>query len=266
MDAGIVENYKRKYKRETPFEEVRFNIKNALLFKNGEIDFNDSVYHQIDIPYEWVDGERPVRGILTPRIECDMSLRVLLVNGMLKLQLGQFDKSYSPTILREGSLAVYDTWTTIATFPFLYFSHRHGLPVRYLNLSSHATSSYKATLAERGRPKKQKRFWQRSPAMFEDWSRLHQELAAYRILCDQDSTDYKWSTLEKLTKAFEEKRDAMLTSEGFDIPKKDADDWEYPDTGETCSNNYLWVSFQNFNLLRDTAERYWLVDFYEELP
>jgi hypothetical protein len=52
----MLDNYRKKFGKEK-FEEVNFNIKNNLVWKNGSIDFNDSIYHEIFIPYEYKDGE-----------------------------------------------------------------------------------------------------------------------------------------------------------------------------------------------------------------
>jgi hypothetical protein len=39
--------------------EIRFNIKNNLLFVNGEVDFGDHIYHELEVPYRWKDEEQP---------------------------------------------------------------------------------------------------------------------------------------------------------------------------------------------------------------
>ena len=43
LKKNIVENYKNKFQKEEPIEEVKFNIKNNILWKNGDIDFNDYI-------------------------------------------------------------------------------------------------------------------------------------------------------------------------------------------------------------------------------
>ena len=162
-------------------------------------------------------------------------------------------------------MSVYKRWVTVTSFPLMYFSHRHALPVRYLNLSSHATDSYQASTANGHKQPKQP-FWKRKPGMFDDWQRLHQELAMYRSLCDIDSTGgyAKW---EKISKAFEAKRDAHLEAEHFKTSKTDDDErWRYPDTGETYWNSYLSVAFQNFNLNREFGAQHWFTDFHQEDP
>ena len=173
----LADNYRRKYKRDTTVEEVRFNVKNNVVFKNGEPDFwTDTIYHALDIPYVYSDGQEPSAGLFVSSDEKELSLRLFIVNGHLKLQVGEFSKRHSPRVLRDGSLAVYENWATVTWFPLIYFSYEHGLPVRCLNLSSDATDSYKEHLAGRRRSDVKRRFWKRAPDMFADWSTLTETL------------------------------------------------------------------------------------------
>jgi hypothetical protein len=264
----LTENYRQKFKREKPHEEVKFNIKNNLVFKNGEVDFwTDTVYHQFNIPYVYSEGKEPEPGLFTRGDERELSIRLFIVNGILKLQVGDFSMRHSPRILRDGSLSVYETWATITSFPLIYFSYEHGLPVRYLNLSSDATESHKAHLSGRGQRREKKSFWKRTPDMFDDWRVLQQEVAAYQVLCDQDSNNYSRSAVDTLEKSFREKRKGLVEKEGFRTDERDDDDsWRYPDTGQEYWNDHLWLHFQDLNARRDYAERHWWTDYYEEMP
>src|ERR1035437_3161574 len=210
----LLENYARKYKRADGVCEVNFNIKNNLLFVNGEIDFGDHVYHGLEIPYRWTEAGEPEKAaLLTREIESHLDVRVLLVNGMLLLQVGRFSMEYSPKVLRGGSLAVCETFATVTSFPLLYFSHQHNVPVRYLNLVPAATPSYKASHAEWGAGKKR-------PDRYTDWRALQQDIATYRVLCDSDNTNYNYSRIDKLQKAFETKRQPLLTAGGYEGDKR----------------------------------------------
>ena len=149
---------------------------------------------------------------------------MLVVNGMLHLQVGRFDKGYSPRILRPGSRAVYETFTTVTSFPLMYFSYQHGIPVRYLNLVAAATPSYKESHDDRGDEKKR---WKNR---YSDWQSLNREIAAYRLLCDEDNPNYNHKQIETLAKAFEEKRQKLLAAEGYKSFDLDDDEsWRYPD-------------------------------------
>ena len=116
---------------------------------------------------------------------------MLVVNGMLHLQVGRFDKGYSPRVLRAGSLAVYETFTTVTSFPLMYFSYQHGIPVRYLNLVAAATPSYKESHDDRGDEKKR---WKNR---YSDWQSLNREIAGYRLLCDEDNPNYNHKQIER---------------------------------------------------------------------
>jgi hypothetical protein len=266
----LLENYTRTFTREKPFEEVTFNIKNNLVFKNEKPDFwMDSVYHEFAIPFRCPEaGEEENSSFMTESDEVQLSIRLFIINGILKLQVGNFSKRHSPELLHEGALASYVTWATVTEFPLIYFSYRHGLPVRYLNLSSHATESYKVQLSAHRQKWEKKPFWKRAPNMFDDWRVLQRDVAAYRILCDQDSTHYSHSVVNKLEKSFGEKRKTMLEKEGFKTHERgdDHESWRYPDTGEQYWNDHIWLQFQNLNLRRDYAERHWWTDYYEEQP
>jgi hypothetical protein len=122
---------------------------------------------------------------------------------MLNLQVGRFDKSYSPRILDSQGLAVYETFATIATFPLMYFGYRCGLPVRYLNLVAAATASYKESHDERVDKKKR---WKNRYA---DWRALQREVAIYRVLCDRSSPAYNRLN-DKLEQEFFDKCERLL--------------------------------------------------------
>jgi hypothetical protein len=270
--GSLVDNYKRKYKRDNPSEEVCFNIKSNLLFKNNEVDFSDCLYHEVSIPYEYVEGQHEARDMFLRRDEVELKVRVLVVNGMLLLQLGEFCKEHSPKVLKGGSVATYQTWVTLAAFPLMYFSHRHALPVRYLNLTSYAMDSSKPSQSSASK-KEQRPWWRRTPSAYAtrraELQTLQQEVAAYRHLCDDDSGEYSWSAVEKLSKRFAAKRDELLKRGGF---KKtwgsDRNDefWRYPDSGEDYGNEYMRVSFRNLNLSADFAKIHLYTDYYEEEP
>jgi hypothetical protein len=181
---------------------------------------------------------------MTPEIEAQLDVRMFLVNGLLLLQLGRFSKHYSPNVLRDGSLAVYETFATITSFPLMYFADDHGIPVRYLNLVAAATPSQKANRAER-RTKK-------NTDSYRDWRVLQKEIAAYRILCDSDNENYSYGLLEELQKSFQAKRDPLLTSGGYRTHKDNDDDWSFPDSGHTYWNDIGTVFFRNMNANRDS--------------
>lgn len=258
----LLQSYARKYAPATKACEMRFNIKNNLLFLNGEVDFGDHIYHELEIPYRWTDGEPVKKGFLQPDCESELSIRMLVVNGILHLQVGRFDKEYSPRLLHAGSLAVYETFATVTSFPLMYFSYEHGMPVRYLNLVAAATPSYKASHDDRTNEKKK---WKNR---YSDWKVLNREIAAYRVLCDEDNPNYSHKQIDKLSTAFRDKRDKLLAAEHYETFKQDEEEsWRYPDTGHSYWNAYGEVFFRNMNANRGSYRtEHWFTDYYEEQP
>ena len=95
--ASLVEAYQERSRREDQeSEEVVFHIRGERLWVNGRLCETDSLYHEIVIPYEsvqQVDREHVHEDDVD---RAALRLRVLVVNGLLKLQVGRFDRSLSP--------------------------------------------------------------------------------------------------------------------------------------------------------------------------
>ena len=258
-------NYKKKYKVEEGWEKIKFNIKNNLVFKNEKIDFNDSVYHEVVIPYEYKDGkEEEEKSIFTPGIEIALTIRIFIVNGIIKLQIGDFSKEYTPKMLREGGLAVYKTHETIASFPLMYFSYQHKIPETYLNLSAYATESWQELHSATNDKKKDFTI---------DWKQLNQEIRDYNYVCnlaDEVISDSgKW---QKIVKSFNDKKDAWLKKEEFKNPfardnkEDDYYDDRFDDNNIYYVNKYLNVFVANYNDFKEKREKYVYTDYYEERP
>ena len=104
--ASLVEAYQERSRREDQeSEEVVFHIRGERLWVNGRLCETDSLYHEIVIPYE------SVRQVDREHVHEDdvdraaLRLRVLVVNGLLKLQVGRFDRSLSPEADAKGPMA-----------------------------------------------------------------------------------------------------------------------------------------------------------------
>lgn len=250
----LLDNFRHKYERQEAFDEVSFNVKNNILFKNGRPHFADLIHHSIIVPY-YID-KSDERSMLTSSIEVELEIRLLMVNGRLVLQVGDFDKESSPRTIRGGFLSVYETYTTITSFPMLQFAERHALPTRYLALSAKATETYKDSLAE-----------PRSKKAFADWKALSKATAQYRILIDEHSSNYSYSMLKTVADSFEGQRTAMLERERFESYNTDhSEDWRDPDLGETYWNEYLYVHFRNLSQWREETLSRATRDYYEEQP
>jgi hypothetical protein len=253
----LAESYTRKYKRDDLVCEVRFNIKGNLLFVDDKPSFRDYIYHQVEIPYRWTESGEPQEALRTsPEIESELYVRALILNGWLILQIGYFSKEYSPRTWVRG-LAAYETYATLTSFPLMYFSHRHGIPVRYLNVVAEATPSYAAAERSGGSAKDK----------YRDWKSLHQDIAIYRLLCASDNEPVDIEAWNKHRKAFEERHKQLVAEAGY-RSSMDSDDWgDFPDYGYTYWNQYVRIFFHNLNTNRGTEhERQWLAGYYEERP
>jgi hypothetical protein len=251
----MLDNYRKKFSREK-LEEVRFNIKNNLVWKNGIIDFNDSIYHEIFIPYEYKDGKEEKSTFRTPSIEIGITIRLFIVNGIIKLQVGDFSREYTPNKLSNTS---YQTHDTITSFPLMYFSYLHKIPVKYLNLLAYATESWKNAHGE----KRDKR----SKGLTADWKELLKEIKDYNYVCsvaDVYVGSYKkWDTI---IARFQKKKSEMLKRDNFEnlFPRSDDHDF-YEDlmpNDRYYSNEYLSVNIVNHN----KKGQYIYTDYYEDSP
>lgn len=257
----LIENYKKKYNNTQDFvsdntryvwEKVKFNIKNNILWKNEEVDFNDTVYHEIFIPYDYKEEDA---GLFSHNIRYGIRIRVFIVNGILRLQVGNFDKQTTPLHLKEGALGVYQTYITITSFPLMYFFD-HEIPEKYLNLSAYATESWKNLyLTTKEKPKD----------YTADWKKLNEEIADYNYVCrlpaDEPIKDMK--RFQQIIKEFDGKKTDWLKKETFEnlssVPESEEDDINY-------FNKYLQVFISNYSKYREKRGRYNYQDYWEERP
>jgi hypothetical protein len=252
----MLDNYKKKFGREK-LEEVTFNIKNNLVWKNGAIDFNDSIYHEIFIPYEYKDGKEEDDSFFTPNIEIGITIRLFLVNGIIKLQVGEFSKEYTSNMLSNW---VYQTHDTITSFPLMYFSYLHKIPENYLNLSAYATESWKNQPTDK-----------KSKDMTADWKKLNNEIRDYNYVCSvADEYIENTKRWETIVTGFEKKKTEWLDKENFKNPfaRVDDDDFDNDLKPNTLyfANKYLSVHIINYNAFKEKRKKYNYADYYEERP
>lgn len=265
----MIGNYKKKYNkndndwtnkegRRFVWDSIKFNIKNNILWENEQINFSDSIEHELVIPYEF-KGKEDDDSMSWNDIGSGLRVRVIVVNGMIKVQIGNFDKESSPEIYNDSGLAAYKTWETITTFPLMYVSQ--SLPAHYLNLSMYATDSYKGLLKRE--PSKD---WTK------DWKELNTEIADYNYLKTAFASDAPAdSKFNKVYKKFYTKSLEKLAAENFsDLNKKKDDDWPVPgwmeDNNTTYLNNFLHVFIADYKDARKRNEEYYLTDYHEEHP
>lgn len=183
------------------------------------------------------------------------------MNGILKLQVGQFEKETSPNILKGEGLAVYQNYVTITSFPLMYA--QYALPMRYLNLSMQATDSYweaKGNIT--------------SADFTEDWKKINTEIVEYNHLVSSLISDDVFSDRKgvEILKRFGKKRDEWIKREEFVDPYKRECEQDYytppqmERTDTTYMNKYLYVSISDYNDFHEKRETYAFNEYYEECP
>ena len=271
----LIENYKEKYdckvdyitKESNKFPNVRciwdivkFNIKNNILYKNGELDFDDSIYHEIFIPYEYISAKDEEERF-GHRIDSDgIKIRVFVVNGFIKLQVGNFDKATTPKFIREEGLAVYLTYFTVTSFPLIYIDQT--TPVNYLNLSMYATDSYcDSLLSGKGGD------WAR------DWKEINKEIREYSYIKNRFADDNPTGDgrLTKYYQKFHKKGLELLVKENFIDPnKREESEWYVPgwmqDKNIHYLNKFLYIGIIDYKNVKENMEQYYWTDYYEEIP
>lgn len=265
----MIDNYKKKYNNDNDWtndeghrfvwDSIKYNIKNNILWKNGQIDFSDSIEHELLIPYEFKGEDNDDSMSWNDNnIGSGLRVRIIIVNGMIRLQIGKFDKESSPEVYRDSGLAAYKTWETLTTFPLMHVSQ--SIPTRYLNLSMYATDSYKGTL-------------KREPSgdWTKDWKKLNAEVVDYNYLKTAFANDALTDTkFNKTYKKFYTKSLEKLAAENFSDPhKREDDDWLpgwMEDNNITYLNYFLYVFIADYKDMREKNEKYYLTDFHEEHP
>lgn len=248
---GLIKNYQEEYKKEKDdvYERVTFNVKNNLLWKNKEIQFVDVIYHEIIIPWDMKKKESELFG------KIGLEIRVLVVNGLIKVQIGRYSKGLTSKMIKDNGLASYVTYDTITTYPLMYTFF--SLPERYLLPNAKDTESYKGL-------KMGDKDW------LKDWKELAGDLNDYNKVFSLSEDDGMEKTDQEAMKRLMEKGKKMLEREEFEDKNKREDNWGVPPwmeiLGDNYSNAYLTVYVWNLNEQREKYKDYQAVDWYEEYP
>ncbi len=255
--ALLLENYRTRNHNSEGIEKVRYNFKNCILWKNGEVDYGDIIYHEIFIPFDLAADKS--ESFLFPDITHGLRVRVFVVNGIVKLQIGKYSKELSPDVIGTA-IKSYRTYDTVTSFPLLYFGVRHIIPDRYLSLSAYATQSYwDKKKAECSNDKD--RDWR------SDYKKVLKDLADYKYLCS--TTDFYSRRWNQINERFDKIRGDWLKAEKFTNLLKSQEDVEYFDLYDSriyYSNQYLSIFVANQNKTRKRWEQYLLPDYWEDRP
>lgn len=245
----LLGNYKKKYSKEKEekkllrifkdnkekiskvddhlWEKIKFNIKNNILWKNNTVDFHDVICHRIFIPYDLSSDFYDLKtdnhfGLITG-IQWGLMIRIVVVNGILKLQVGEFDEETSPEILKNVKCLEY---LTITSFPLIYASYSL-IPSSYFNLSVSAIQDEEY----------------RGKDSIAEWKAIKNEFIKYNNLFNHDEGDLSGSWIGKTMKDFEKKKKKWFKKESFDFGMNH------------IRNKYLSVSISDMNEMKDEIAR-----------
>ena len=133
----LLKNFRKMHGQtgEESLLHLRFNIINGLLFCNDIPVATKKIHHDILIPYDSSED----RDLLSPWNA--LLIRIVLVNGFLNLQIGDYTKDMAPPLTEAGSFR-FKARETLCAFPLIYL--QEDMPPDILNL----TMVYKENDAE----------------------------------------------------------------------------------------------------------------------
>ncbi|EKD51906.1 MAG: hypothetical protein ACD_62C00164G0011 [uncultured bacterium] len=245
--AQLINNFKNKYQSPNGYEPVRFHIKGNALYKQVRdghcwssmaIDFDDRIFHKIFIPYQYSSGNEEPDAPPQESTEHGITIRIVIVNGHIRLQVGKYPPAYSPILNNDQLSTTYLTYDTVATFPLLYYCY--NIPEDYLCFAPEHTESWKVAhrYNEKIDDKAQKALVKKWVA---EWKGLLKELKDYYYICNHEF-GMSIHRFLKIREAFWKKAKATLADERF-----------IDDCG-VYSNSFLMISFHDYS--RGDSQKY----------
>ena len=188
--SGLLERFRSKYGGGTA-AQVLFRVHANIVWKDGKPDWGGELSHEWLLP---TSGMRWDPGLGLPRDEDDsyrgLRLRIVVVNGVLKFQIGGFYDDDTPH--RVDSLR-WQRWQTIASFPLFLFPFKHALPLRFLRMDQLVRQATYENVKEQRR-------------------QLRRDSEKYLHVITASWFDGK---SEKIDREFKERSDEWLGREGF---------------------------------------------------
>ena len=207
----LISNYLSKYhkseKKAHVVEKVEFKIKGDLLFKNKELDFTDVLYHDVFIPYK--KENLKIDPIAIGAIGVGITIRVLLVNGLIKLQVGEFNEHTSSEVVTKAKwFEIYRKYETLSSIPVMYFGYDMIIPEKFLNFSLYGTDSYYLSEDK-----------DKNIDRMRDWKNLWKDAHKYFYICaNGDSSDEDYGKFKSISDEFDKKRKEWLKKENMEDP------------------------------------------------
>jgi len=128
-------------------DSVAWSINGLTADKDGTQERVRALYH------EWTLG--PERSALAP--SSGVTIRVCMINGWLKLQVGPYLSGDSPESEQRGYPIGYRRWATIVDIPIYTWGFVHHLPAMWLGFDSQLEERPWARLDDATRNERQKR-------------------------------------------------------------------------------------------------------------
>lgn len=253
--AHMLDSFQETHDEDESF--VRFHILKGGLWKNEKPALSQVIHHVFKIPYpDALRHPEREKSFLESSIDKEFSIRLLLVNGFLKLQIGEFSEETSFRVIRSGVFAKYECWHTITAFPLIY-SHNHSIPQKFLFLNYQSLPEYSTG--------KNTREW------LTTWQKLNEDAASYWFLHRRKSKSYSdvdQKRAENITKDFEKRLAEFCQKEGFRDHFEGRPDGspldKYAGIAASFENRYLQIYARDLSGLDEIGHNEEFTDYYEE--
>jgi hypothetical protein len=229
---SAVERYRMRDKVPTEgreYEHVVFNIRAGQLWKNLELQRLPVILHELLIPDESL---KKTAGFFRADEKYDgLKIRLLVINGVLKLQVGNWSEEETGHREPGQSQGHWIAWDTVTTFPLLLNPLDHYLPPRFLLLDFFSSSTRSK------RRSKEKR------AFFRYADDYYRALGTWGEYGEERLKDRQGRQFEK-----------WLESEGFHRV------WEQPSWSNRFMRielNRVHVDYETYKWLSDEGERFY---------
>jgi hypothetical protein len=124
---GLIRRYRAEHDiapEDNPLERVAFEVRAGQLWKDGEYRQSPFIHHEVLIADESMKRES-----FLAKGHDGLRIRVLVINGVLKVQVGRWDEEFGH---REPGQNNWIAWDTVTSFPLLLNPLDHYLSPRLL--------------------------------------------------------------------------------------------------------------------------------------
>lgn len=206
--ADIKKNASKLIKDEKIHEDVKINIKGGNIYKNGELVFEDNFYHDVSIPFDLETFEEK-----DYRQSYWVIIRILLINGILKLQVWNFEPWEMNIISTENIAWEYHTYRSfydLVSIPLMLYLPSLNINKKHLNIVPQWIEGYYA-----------KDWKTRSEEWGKEWRQLHLDLKDYAFFNSfWEDDDSDWSEM-KILESFWIRARGMLEEQNIEVTEYD---------------------------------------------